>query len=75
MKKYTNTLEGFFSLLKRSLFGIFHQVCRKHLARYCDETAYKYYTREIRDQVLLTLTIQNAAGKLKYTKLIKKSVT
>jgi len=36
---YTNSVEGFFSHLKRSIFGIYHQVSPKHLHRYCDETA------------------------------------
>lgn len=29
----TNTVEGFFSLLKRGLIGTFHQVSKKHLHR------------------------------------------
>lgn len=31
---YTNTVEGFFSILKRGIYGIYHQVSPKHLQRY-----------------------------------------
>ncbi len=30
---YTNTVEGFFSLLKRGIYGTFHHVSKKHLQR------------------------------------------
>ena len=30
---HTNTIEGFFAYLKRSIFGIYHQVSPKHLQR------------------------------------------
>ncbi len=43
---HTNTVEGFFSLLKRGINGTFHHVSKGHLHRYCDEFAYRYNTRE-----------------------------
>jgi transposase-like protein len=70
---YTNTVEGFFSLLKRSIFGIYHQCSHKHLARYCDETAYRYNTREIKDSERFTLSLTNSQGRLKYATLIQKT--
>ena len=39
---HTNTVEGFFSLLKRGVNGVYHHVSRGHLARYCDEFAFRY---------------------------------
>ena len=69
---HTNSIEGAFSLLKRSIIGIYHQVTPKHLARYCDETAYRYNNREIKDNERFVLTLQNAAGRLKYKALINK---
>lgn len=69
---YTNTVEGFFSLLKRSIFGIYHQCSHKHLSRYCDETAYRYNTREIKDGERFTLSLTNSQGRLKYATLIQK---
>jgi hypothetical protein len=32
---YTNTVEGFFSLLKRGVNGVYHHVSRAHLSPYC----------------------------------------
>lgn len=42
---HTNTVEGVFSLLKRSIIGVFHHVSKGHLHRYCDEAEFKYNTR------------------------------
>lgn len=42
---HTNTVEGFFSLLKRGIVGTFHHVSKGHLHRYCDEFAFRYNTR------------------------------
>lgn len=68
---YTNSVEGFFSMLKRSIFGIYHQVSPKHLHRYCSETAYRYNTRKMRDDERFRLAISNTKGRLKYKNLIK----
>jgi hypothetical protein len=42
---HTNTVEGFFSLLKRGIMGTFHHVSKGHLHRYCDEFAFRYSHR------------------------------
>ena len=42
---HTNTVEGFFSLLKRGIVGTFHHVSKGHLHRYCDEFSFRYSTR------------------------------
>lgn len=34
---HTNTIEGFWSQLKRQIYGIHHFVSAKHLQRYCDD--------------------------------------
>lgn len=68
---YTNTVEGFFSCLKRSIVGCYHQVSPKHLERYCTETAYRYNTRKISDKERFNQTLQNVEGRLKYSQLIK----
>ena len=44
---YTNTAEGFFSLLKRGINGVYHHVGRGHLDRYCDEFSFRYNRREV----------------------------
>jgi hypothetical protein len=70
---YTNTVEGFFSHLKRSIFGIYHHCSPKHLHFYCTETAYRYNTRKISDKERANLTLQNTKGRLTYKNLIQKT--
>lgn len=43
---HTNSIEGSESILKRGLYGIYHQVSEKHLQRYCNEFAAHFNTRE-----------------------------
>jgi transposase-like protein len=71
---YTNTVEGFFSQLKRSIFGIYHQVSPKHLQRYCEETSYRYNSRKQTDKERFIATMQAADGhRLTYNTLIQKT--
>jgi transposase-like protein len=41
----TNTVEGYFSILKRGLVGTFHHVGEQHLFRYMKEFDFRYNTR------------------------------
>lgn len=70
---HTNTIEGFFSLLKRSIYGIYHQVSVKHLQRYCFEMSGKYNTRKVADGERFDITLRNSEGRLTYAKLIGKA--
>jgi transposase-like protein len=42
---HTNTLEGFFSVFKRGLIGVYQHVDRKHLDRYLAEFDFRYNNR------------------------------
>ena len=42
---YTNTIEGFWSLVKRGLGGVYHSVSAKHLQGYLNEYAWRYNER------------------------------
>jgi transposase-like protein len=59
----TNTIESVFALVKRSIYGTFHNVSRKHLHRYLSEVEYKYNTRKLDDGARTALAIQNADHK------------
>ncbi len=43
---HTNTVEGVWSLLKRSIIGAFHHVSVKHLDKYLSELEWRYGNRE-----------------------------
>ncbi len=45
----TNTVEGYFSILKRGINGVYHHVGRKHLHRYLGEFDFRYNEREVTD--------------------------
>lgn len=63
---HTNTVEGFFALLKRGIMGSFHHVSRGHLHRYCDEFTFRYNTRTAlgyTDGERAALLLQGAEGK------------
>ena len=60
---YTNTVEGFFSLLKRGVNGVYHHVSRGHLARYCDEFAFRYENRKVSDGKRAEMVVAGAEGK------------
>lgn len=47
---HMNTLEGFWSMFKRSLVGQFHHVSSFYLQNYLDEMAYKYNHRKLQDK-------------------------
>jgi transposase-like protein len=69
----TNNLEGYWSLLKRGIIGIYHYVSPKHLHSYCNEFAFRYNTREDSEAVRFDFGIRQAEGKrLTYNKLIQK---
>jgi transposase-like protein len=60
---HTNTVEGFFSILKRGINGVYHHVSEGHLARYCDEFAFRYENRKISDGDRAATLVGMAEGK------------
>jgi transposase-like protein len=66
---HTNTVEGVWSLLKRSIIGSFHQVSLKHLDAYLDELEWRFNNRDnpwlFRDTLIRLLQ----SGTLEYKAL------
>jgi transposase-like protein len=63
---HTNTVEGFFSLLKRGINGTFHHISKGHLHRYCSEFEFRYNTRTAlgyTDGERASLLVKGAEGK------------
>ena len=42
---HSNTVENYFSILKRGIIGTYHHVSEAHLARYLDEFDFRYSNR------------------------------
>lgn len=47
----TNTIEGYFSILKRGIVGTFHHVSGQHLQRYVNEFDFRYNHRERQEKI------------------------
>ena len=67
-----NGLEGFWSLLKRGIFGIYHHVTPKHLDKYCDEFAFRFNARKASINDRFDFSIGNGT-RLTYKQLIAKA--
>jgi len=62
----TNTVEGFFSILKRGVDGIYHHISEAHLHRYLSEFDFRYSNRErlgVDDETRTVRALEGAKGK------------
>jgi len=57
---HTNTLEGFWSLVKRCIGGVYHSVSDKHLQAYLSEYAWRYNHRNDGHSSFRTLILRAA---------------
>ena len=64
----SNTVESYFALIKRGVYGNFHHVSKKHLFRYCAEFEFRWNNRHS-DDTLRTLT---ALGQVSGKRLMYK---
>ncbi len=60
---HTNNLENYWSHVKRTIVGTYHQVSRKHLGRYLHETSFRYNNRALSCGSLFDLALANGANK------------
>jgi transposase-like protein len=66
---HTNTIEGFWSLLKRGIIGIYHNVSVKHLDKYVDEFEFRYNNRDLKDFAKFESMLSLANTRLTYQTL------
>jgi transposase-like protein len=66
---HTNTIEGFWSQLKRGIDGIYHWVSFKHLQSYVNEYSLRYNSRKINENNRFNLVLANMVGRLTYKEL------
>ncbi len=60
---YTNTVEGFFGILKRGVSGVYQHVSHQHLPRYLAEFEFRYNGRKISDGERTIRAIRGFEGK------------
>ena len=63
---HTNTIEGYFSILKRGIIGTYHHVSGEHLKRYLAEFDFRYNHREalgVGDRERMVKSISGIVGK------------
>ena len=63
---HTNTVEGYFSIFKRGVYGVYHHVSEQHLKRYLCEFDFRYNERiplGVSDQERAAKAIKGAAGR------------
>jgi hypothetical protein len=67
----TNTIESAWAPFKRSIYGIYHNISRKHAQRYVDEITFKFNTRKYSVQDRFELMLYSSVGKqITYQQLI-----
>ena len=59
----TNTVEGYFSILKRGINGVYHHVGKQHLHRYLSEFDFRYNSKNTTDGERTQLAIKGVKGK------------
>ena len=62
----TNTVEGFFSIFKRGMTGVYQHCGEQHLHRYLSEFDFRYSNRAklgINDEIRADIALKGIAGK------------
>jgi transposase-like protein len=60
---HSNTIEGFFSIVKRGIDGIYHSVSKERLSLYLNEYEFRYNRRQMEDGERTKAAIKAAVGK------------
>ena len=68
---HTNTIEGFWSVLKGGIRGVYHSVSEAYLQNYIDEYAFRYNHRKDEQPMFLTVLNQIAVSWLDTTSQVQ----
>lgn len=60
---HTNTIEGYFSIFKRGMKGVYQHCSSKHLKRYLSEFDFRYNERGVSNQARMDIAITGIMGK------------
>ena len=70
IKIHTNTIEGFWSIMKRGIYGIYHWTSKKHLQKYINEFTYRYNTRRYINMDKFNVLVSNMRHRTTYRELV-----
>jgi hypothetical protein len=59
----TNTVEGYFSILKRGNYGVYHHWSRKYIEHYLREFDWRYNARKLSDAERTIAALKMTGGK------------
>jgi transposase-like protein len=60
---HTNTVEGYFSILRRGITGVYQHVSSEHLKRYVGEFDFRYTNRKLTDRERTVACLRGIEGK------------
>ena len=67
---HSNSIEGFWSILKRGYNGIYNWWSRKHMQKYVDEFVFRFNTRKNTQYNRFNQLLENMENRLTYKQLI-----
>ena len=59
----TNTVESYFAIIQRGIYGVFHHVGKQYLDQYLREFDFRYNVRRIEDGERTLIAIRKSGGK------------
>ena len=68
-RRSTNTIEGYWSHLKKVISGTHFWVSRKHLQRYVDCESFRYNTKHLSESERFDVFLQNTKRRLRYSQI------
>ncbi|MCJ8209385.1 IS1595 family transposase [Mucilaginibacter sp. RS28] len=68
---HTNTIENFWGVLKRGIYGIYHQVSAKHMQNYLEEFAFRFNNRKTTEAERFNKMVSLSKERIKYADLIR----
>lgn len=69
---HTNTIENYWSVVKRCINGTYHQLSRKHIQAYLNEFSFRFNNRLNDNNTRFNEALNTCHGRLKYADLIQK---
>lgn len=67
---YTNTIEGFWGIMKRGIIGVYHFVSKEHMQKYMYEYVFRYNTRQMKSAEMFNYFLSNTNYRTTYKELV-----